>query len=104
MICDGVLHVMLPQKKAILVLQFLGESVLGTSYLRPVLRLWEALEIMAGEEEFTYTLRLKMDGRFPGAPDFDEYEIPEHVYVVVRKMMEIARFRKISDSSPGSQS
>jgi hypothetical protein len=32
------------------------------------------------KDNFTYTCRLKMDGHFPGAPDYTEYTISEDDY------------------------
>lgn len=50
--------------------------------------------------KFTYTLRLKMDGNFPGAPDYDEYVIDEETYRIIRATLDSAKFEKLSDSNP----
>ena len=49
---------------------------------------------------FTYTLRLKMDGQFPGAPDYDEWVISEDVYNFVKASYNALKLKKISDSDP----
>lgn len=57
----------------------------------------------AGSEQhatFTYTLRLKMDGQFPGAPDYDEWVISEDAYDFVKASYNALKLKKISDSDP----
>lgn len=57
----------------------------------------------AGSEQhatFTYTLRLKMDGQFPGAPDYDEWVISGDVYDFVKASYNALKLKKISDSDP----
>jgi hypothetical protein len=48
----------------------------------------------------TYTLRLKMDGNFPGAPDYDEWEIMEESYDFIKKSCNATCPIKLSDSDP----
>jgi hypothetical protein len=55
---------------------------------------------MTAKAKFTYTLRLKMDGDFPGAPDYDEWVISKKTYDKVRDMLDVMKLEKISDSNP----
>jgi hypothetical protein len=52
------------------------------------------------KDTFTYTLRLKMDGNFPGAPDYDEWVISQETYEFVKASYNRLGLEKLSDSDP----
>ena len=55
---------------------------------------------MTEKDNMTYTLRLKMDGQFPGAPDYDEWVITKETYDFALKGYNALKLEKLSDSDP----
>lgn len=46
-----------------------------------------------------FSITLKMDGQFPGAPNYDTYIVPESVYDLVKSYLEIMPGKKKTSDS-----